>query len=375
MGTLTGKSQRGGAAMKTRCVVVLTLIVAVSLIVLGIGWYWMQNEKLRFAGNLANGINLGNTLDATGLREYVPDADELSFETFWGNPVIMEEQFAAIRNTGFRSVRIPVTWEDHMTEDGVISGVWLDRVEEVVRMAIDEDLYVILDTHHETWLDLDTARTEEICAVYRKVWTQIAGRFSDVDEHLIFEGMNEPRLRGSEHEWDAGTKEMRQMVNRLNAEFIDAVRAAGGENETRYLMISPYATGVEKEALEELALPDGNIIVAVHMYQPYSFCQDENGTAEWSAKETEDTAQLLEAFERLDELFLQKGIPVVITEYGCCDKGNEEARAAWISFFTEQANERGIPCIWWDNGSTYQLLNRETGEWTYPGLVDRMTAK
>lgn len=358
-----------------RAAVFAGVVVIIAVIALGIVWYRMRGEKVRFAKELTNGINLGNTLDAEGLRNYEPDADDLEFETFWGNPRITGEEFAAIRAAGFHSVRIPVTWKDHMTEDGVISAVWLDRVEEVVRMALNEELYVVLDTHHETWLDLDTARTEEICALYQKVWTQIAERFPDVDEHLIFEGMNEARLRESEHEWDAGTTEMRQMVNRLNAEFIDAVRATGGENETRYLMISPYATGVEKEALEELIVPDGNIIVAVHMYCPYSFCQDESGTAEWSEEKTEDTAQLLETFDLLEELFLQKGIPVVITEYGCRDKENETARAAWISFFTEQANERGIPCMWWDDGGSYRLLDRGTGGWTYPGLVDLMTAK
>lgn len=359
--------------MKRRKIVMLAVTMLILLSVFGIGCHAVQERKIRFAGNLANGINIGNTLDATGLREYKPDVEELSYETSWGNPRITGEQFAAIREAGFRSVRIPVTWEDHMAQDGTISDVWLDRVEKVVREALDEGLYVILDTHHETWLDLDVERQEEICERYRTVWTQIAGRFCDVDEHLLFEGMNEPRLRNSEHEWDEGTVKLRDMVNRLNTEFVEAVRATGGENEKRYLMICAYASGSMQEALEALAIPDGNIIVSVHMYLPYSFCQDEEGTARWSATESDDTAEITEAFENMDRLFLKKGIQVIIAECGCRDKGNETDRAAWLSFFAGMAKEYGIPCIWWDNGSTYQLLERETGSWVYPELQQILT--
>lgn len=358
--------------MKRRIVVFITAVL-LFMVALGIGWYGMKDRKIRFIEKLANGINMGNTLDATGLWQYKPDADELSYETCWGNPPISQEQFAAVREAGFHSVRIPVTWEDHMADDGTISDVWLNRVENVVREALDEGLYVILDTHHETWLDLDIAQQEDICEKYRIVWTQIAERFCDVDDHLLFEGMNEPRLRGSEHEWDAGTAQLREMVNCLNAEFVDTVRATGGENATRYLMICAYASGSVEEALEALSIPDGNIVVSVHMYLPYSFCQDEKGTDRWSQTSQEDTAEITKALENIDRLFIQKGIPVIIAECGCRDKGNDTERAAWLSFFTGKAREYRIPCIWWDNGSTYQLLERRKGNMVHPQLVEILT--
>ena len=210
-------------------------------------------------------------------------------------------------------------------------------------------------------MDLKAGREEAISAQYEKVWQQIAERFVDYDERLLFEGMNEPRLRDSEHEWDAGTPKLREMINRLNAVFVNTVRATGGNNKSRYVLITPYAANTEVEALEELDIPRGNIIVSVHMYQPYSFCQDEEGTAEWRKEDAASSERMEEVFAGLERLFVKKKIPVIITEYGCIDKNNEEARIQWISFCRKLAGEAGIPCMWWDNGSTYKVLERESG--------------
>ena len=342
----------------------------VLLIIAGIavGVRLKKQEHLRFAEHLGTGFNLGNALDSTNLWEMTPNAPELSYETYWGNPPIDDTQLAAISAAGFSSVRIPVTWEDHIDENGVISQTWMDRVAEVVDLALAEGLYVILDTHHEDWLDLDVAREEEINARYKTVWAQIAQRFADYDNHLLFEGMNEPRLRDSDHEWDAGTSELRAMVNRLNRTFVETVRETGGENRNRYLMISAYATGTETEALDDLEVPDGNIIVSVHMYQPYSFCQDREGTAKWDAGNTDDTEKIAETFAELHARFIEQGIPVALTEFGCVDKGNDGARTTWVSFYREHADS--IPCFWWDNGSSYQLLDRESGKWGHPEILD-----
>lgn len=346
--------------------------VFVLLIIVGIamGIRLKKQEHLRFAARLGTGFNLGNALDATNLWETTPDAPELSYETYWGNPPINDTQLAAISAAGFSSVRIPVTWEDHIDENGVISQTWMERVAEVVDLALAEGLYVILDTHHEDWLNLDTAYEEEIYARYKAVWTQIAERFAGYDKHLLFEGMNEPRLRDSEHEWDAGTPELRAMVNRLNKTFVETVRESGGENKNRYLMISAYATGTESDALADLEVPNGNIIVSVHMYQPYSFCQDREGTAEWSAGNRDDTEKIAETFAGLHIRFIDRGIPVVLTEFGCVDKGNDDARVAWVSFYREHAGS--IPCFWWDNGSSYQLLDRESGRWMHPEILEAL---
>ena len=135
-------------------------------------------------------------------------------------------------------------------------------------------------------------------------------------------------------------------------------------------MISTCASVSFKEALETLEVPEGHIIVSVHAYLPYNFCQNEEGTAQWDRNNSEDTREIEEAFETMETLFVKKGIPVILSEFGCKDKENEKERVEWLKFYMEQAEKYGIPCIWWDNGSSYQILNRRTGEWTYPELVE-----
>ncbi len=352
------------------------LVVVISLIVLIIiVWSvaaWNQGKNMRFVKKLGNGYNLGNSLDSTNMWEYDPDAGELEYETFWNNPYIEKSQFRMIREAGFHTVRIPVTWEDHLDRNGKISTIWMNRVQEVVDMALAEELFVIINTHHETWLNLDTAKQEEVSVKFVKLWQQIATRFRDYDEHLLFEGMNEPRLRDSEYEWGAGTEEMQKMTNRLNLEFVETVRMTGEKNRERYLLVCPYASNSLYEAMQALKVPRGNIIVSIHTYKPYEFCQDEAGTSNWSATKKEDTKEILEIFKNIDHLFIQRGIPVILTEIGCVDKGNEESRIRWIDFYRTQGDRIGVPCMWWDNGSDYELLDRENNQWRYPGMVEAL---
>lgn len=330
-------------------------------------------EGMQFAAGLGNGINIGNSLDATGVREHRDNASAEYYETYWKNPPIRGELFSEIGKAGFRSVRIPVTWDEHMDAEGNIEPEWMDRVQEVVDMALHEGLYVILDTHHETWLNLDTDKEAEIGGKLGKVWTQIARRFSEYDEHLLFEGMNEPRLRDSEYEWTEGTKELRDMTNRLNRVFVDSVRAAGGANEERYLLICPYANRYETAALESLEYIDGHVIVSVHAYIPYSFCEGNGGSRAFDADNKSDTEKIDTLFEWLQENYVKRRIPVVITEFGSEDKENGEERLEWLRYYLEQANGIGVPCFWWDEGAERKLIDRESLEWQEEEMVGALT--
>lgn len=330
-----------------------------------------RTRAIRFAGRMGPGINLGNTLDSTGLREYRPDADDLEYETYWGNPQADAETFLAMKEAGFGTVRIPVTWEDHLDESYHISDVWMNRVQEVADMALAADLYVILDLHHEEWLDLQTERAAEIEAEFVTVWEQIAERFREYDEKLLFESMNEPRLRDSEVEWTSGTEEMRALVNDLNAAFVETVRASGGGNRTRYLLICPYGSNHGTEAMEGLAVPDdGRLMVSIHMYTPYSFCQKEDGDAVWDTAETRE--KVARAFSEMNRFFVERRIPVILTEFGCVDKGNTQERLAWTEYYVGEARRYGISCIWWDCGA-YALLDRESKTWKFPEIVEALT--
>lgn len=330
-----------------------------------------RTRALRFVNSMGAGLNLGNTLDATGLREYEPEADDLAFETSWGNPKIDAETFRTIKAAGFDTVRIPVTWEDHLDESYHISDVWMNRVQEVVDMALAEELYVILDVHHDKWLNLELEHESQIREELVSVWGQIAGRFQRYGEKLLFEGMNEPRLRDSEYEWTVGSAELQAMVNRLNAAFVETVRASGRLNKKRYLLICPYANRHETEALQALEIPkDGRLIVSVHMYTPHSFCQEEDGDREWDTGHTKE--RISTTLQEMDTLFVAQKIPVILTEFGSIDKDNTEARIALAKHYREESRRCGIVCIWWD-ASEYAILDRESKTWKFPEIVEVLT--
>jgi len=180
---------------------------------------------LEFTSQINVGWNLGNTMDATGTG--------LESERSWGNPKTTPEMIKAVKDAGFNAIRLPVSWGTHLDENNNIDPQWLARVKEIVDYAYDIDMYIILNTHHEEWYDPYEDNKAAAGEKLAKVWSQIAEEFKGYDEHLIFEGMNEPRWRGTSEEWSGGNDEGRAVVNYFNSIFIDTVRAAGGNNEKR----------------------------------------------------------------------------------------------------------------------------------------------
>lgn len=349
----------------------LAAAMAAAVAVLGVlVWYGWKGQGMRFVRQMGAGINLGNALDVTGVRQYEPEAGVQDYETFWHNPPITRELLQAIHSKGFGTVRVPVSWEEHLLADGRVDPEWMGRVEQVVDWALECGLYVILDLHHESWLVPTPEAEQEVTRQLCSLWDQIARRFADRDERLLFEAMNEPRLVDSEEEWTSGTSQMREVVNRLNAAFVATVRAAGGYNETRWLVLPAYGSQYREEALEDLVLPDSShLMVAVHAYLPYEFALGKM-TTEWSAWNPQDTDGIDALIERLRRLFLRRQIPVLITEFGCDDQDNPEQRLAWTRYYARSAAQAGIGCIWWDNGSDMQLIDRTTYEWTQPELAE-----
>ena len=338
---------------------------------LATGGYYRLHRGLAFVQCLGPGINLGNSFDVTGAKKYRPEGTVTDYETFWGNPPTTRELFRMIYERGFRTVRIPVSWGEHLDNEGNIDAAWMARVTEVVDWALNEKLYVILDLHHEAWLIPTEEHEPHTTEILESLWRQIAENFKDRGEHLIFEGMNEPRLENSPEEWTSGTPELQQVVNRLNQTFVETVRAVGKENSTRFLMVPAYCSISEREALEALELPeDPRLIVAVHAYLPYHFIHDETGEVRWDVNDPEDTKKIDELMDNLDELFIKKRIPVVISEFGCHKKPTEEERLAWASYYVGSAAERGIPCLWWDNGKNSRVMDRSKLCWTEEALVD-----
>ena len=218
------------------------------------------------------GWNLGNTLDSYNTK--TSDA-----ETGWGNPKTTKAMIDAVQQAGFNAVRIPVSWTDHISDDGTIDSAWMARVKEVVDYAYDNGMYVILNVHHDDYTWLKPLYSEQ-AAVEKKlmnIWKQICSTFGEYDHHLIFEGMNEPRVVGSPNEWSGGTPEERDVINQLFAKFVETVRSTGGLNADRTLIITSHAQSITEEAVSAVKVPDDDhIIVSIHSYAPWDFCGTED---------------------------------------------------------------------------------------------------
>ena len=331
-----------------------------------------KTDAMDFVKKLKVGWNLGNTLDAIS-------GTTLASETSWGNPKTTKEMIDTVKKAGFNTIRIPTSWGFHTDSNDIIDKEWMARVTEVVDYAIDNDMYVILNTHHEgSWLIPSANKEQDVTKRYKTLWKQIANNFKDYDEHLIFEGMNEPRTEGSAKEWSGGTPAEREIVNNLNAAFVDTVRATGGNNKNRFLMITPYAASSEDAALKDLTIPnDKHIIVSVHAYLPYMMAL--NSDLKANAMNSSYERDIQNFFKRLDTYFISKGIPVIVGEFGFLNKDNETERAKGTKFYLTEAKKYGIPCIWWDNGSTvlaapgkegFAILDRKNLTWHYKKILD-----
>ncbi|MGN0674218.1 MAG: cellulase family glycosylhydrolase [Oscillospiraceae bacterium] len=328
-----------------------------------------------FVDNLNVGWNLGNTLDCAGCKSWV--SNELDFESAWGNPKTTKAMILAVKKAGFNTIRIPVSWGEHMDSNGKISKEWLDRVQTVVDYAYDNDMYVILNTHHETgWIKLDEKNEKAVTKKFKYLWKQIAERFKDYDEKLIFEGLNEPRTEGSAQEWNGGTAAERKVLNNYISAFVDTVRSTGGNNKTRYLMLTPYGASSNYSAMSDLKLPDDDrIIISIHAYLPYNVALNRNSK---DSKLTDNyKSEIDNTFSNINKVFTSKGIPVIIGEFGTINKSNTNERVKIAKYFLSVANKYGVTCCWWDNGTTcspsegegFGLLNRKTLEWYYPEIV------
>ncbi len=320
------------------------------------------------------GWNLGNTLDATG-------GFGLSSETSWGNPKTNKAMIDKIKAGGFNALRVPTTWEKHLgpAPDYIIDPAWLNRVVEVVDYGINNRMFVILNLHHEEWHFPSFANEAAATRILTKVWTQIGKRFKNYDEHLIFEGLNEPRQKGTADEWNGGNKEGQEVVNRFNAAFVKAIRSSGGNNPLRHLMIPPYAAAASSNAWDNFVIPkDHKIIVSIHAYTPYDFALNTSGTPEWRLDNREDTGAITYLMDNIQRYFISKGHPVIIGEFGAMNKNNLKQRTDWANFYVKSAKAKGIPCIWWDNGvingdgELFGLLDRINYTFYYPELVNAM---
>ena len=294
------------------------------------------------------GWNLGNSLDScvdTGRNDgtFTPSY----YETAWGNPPVTKELIDSVSQAGFNTIRIPVTWyyNTYVNETGrlCIQDAWLIRVKEVIDYAIENDMYVILDSHHDSniiWANM--AYIEEVSSNVSSLWEQIATYFKDYDEHLLFESFNE--INDKRNSWTY-SEDSAEATNQLNQIFVDTIRNAGGYNTERILICSTYLNENSKEVLNSFVLPsdivNDRLIIDVHSYNT-SFNQD-----------------IDIQFKTLAEFSQAQNAPVIIGEFGTTDSFvPAEYRAEHAGNYIAHANDYNLKCFWWDNGSNYKLFSR-----------------
>lgn len=344
------------------------------------------------------GWNLGNQLES--VTDNVPE------ETNWGNPVITEKLIQSVKAAGFKSIRIPVSYFAKIDDDKdyTIDSKWLDRVQEVVDYCIKNDLYAVINIHGDgyntidgSWLLCNGKNQTEIKKKYKKVWKQIAERFKNYDEHLLFESMNE-EFDGS---YSEPNKEYYQNINDYNQIFVDTVRKTGDNNTKRWLIIPGWNTNIDYTTGDYgFKLPtdqyrdksidkeEQRIMISVHYYSPWDFCGGENCVITQWGNEADDPSKtsttcdetyMKNQLNLMKTTFADKGYPVFIGEYGSIDKTsydseNEYYRAYFARKLCQLSRKNGCIPMYWDNGYNgvhgFDLFDRTTCEVTQPVIID-----
>lgn len=352
-----------------------------------------ENKPSQIAGKMRNitsqqlvedmtfGWNLGNTLDVCQadrdgdgkINEHV-EAGEKVDETLWGNPKATKDLFTSLKKNGVNAVRIPVTWRDHMDSDGNIDREWMDRVQQVVDYAYSQGMYVIINVHHDgggdpkfgAWIIEESQNDyNTFLKKYKNVWKQIAERFKNYSDYLIFESMNEV---GFDTLYNKNKADAYNLINKINQDFVDIIRATGGNNAKRHLLIAGYYTDIERTCDSLYKMPDdkaGRCILSVHYYTPWDFCTcDRKHT--WGTNS--EVRQMETLIGKMKKNFVDKGIPVIIGEYAA--SGSDLSSCI---FFIEKLNklcsDYGIATFIWDSG---RQVNRKTYKWRTPQYLEAL---
>ena len=328
------------------------------------------NAAVNFVRDMKIGINIGNTLDAIG------NASWIAGETGWGNPPISREFIRALKDYGYTTIRLPVTWAEYIGPgpDFIIQDDRMNRVEEVVNWILSEGLYCIVNLHHDggesdrSWILNAASDPEGTANQLAAVWKQIARKFGGVSqEKLVFESMNEV---GFDKLWNRygggiiGKNDAFNILNMLNQKFVNTVRGEAG-NENRFLLIAGYWTDINQSCDPLFQMPGDmtadRLILSVHYYDPSTFCIADKPDNSWGFRNDwgtlSDYAELTGQFNKLRVNFLEKGIPVILGEYGVTLRNKvENDRIKWMAAVTQTCLNYGICPVLWDTGGE---INRQ----------------
>lgn len=325
---------------------------------------------------MGSGWNLGNTMD--GHTGFTPN------ETLWQNVETTQALMKAVHDLGFNTVRIPVTWGTMIDDDNnyAIDEKWMSRVQDIVDYAVNMNMYAIINIHHDGaeqsgWFRIAAEDLDPVKEKYEAVWRQIAERFKDYDEHVIFESMNEVCGPGQNLAEDTA------LIMQFNQIFVDTVRSTGSNNAVRWLSVPGRYTNITNTTNPEngFALPkdsaQNKLFVAVHYYH-WNFGMLEN--ASMNVFDYASVPVLLEEFNQL-KVFKEQGIPVILGEYGAINKMNDDDRAYHLGIINRMCQHLGVVPVYWDQGwydlsmtpdFSYTLIDRATCEAIYPSIIAGM---
>ncbi|MCQ2598509.1 MAG: glycoside hydrolase family 5 protein [Treponema sp.] len=373
----------------------------------GLNEDWVRPEDLFQEGedafaavyNMRSGVNLGNGFDSTSFNETsfakgeegwilkYTDKTPSAWEKAWGQPVTTKKLIKGIKALGFNAVRVPVTWAEHIDfETGEINSAWLNRVQEVVDWIIDEDMYCLLNTHHDGgtdgWVEASDALYEKYSGVYKELYTNIGNKFKDYSDRLILCGTNE--MISADDNWGDAFAEAIRVVNQWNQLFVDTIRATGDKNATRNLMVGTYCCSTNEGNLKGFVKPedpagDKKLIMEVHIYTPKGFVwSKESWISNWTTKWNSNfESEVKTEFSRVDKYAKKYDMPVIIGEWGTLSRrfpGNngweattDAEGAKFTSCFIKESRDRGFTSFYWD---TQEILDRATGTVTSPLMIN-----
>ena len=318
-------------------------------------------STMELVRDMGIGINLGNTMESCG--DWIAqwgDGSVASYETAWGSPEVTEGMIKGYAEAGFGVLRIPVAWSNLMGDSYTISPDYMARVQQIVDWTLDANMYAIINIHYDNgWVNKFPDNKDENMKRYTTMWSQICQGFKDYGDHLMFESQNE------ELGWDTlwnrwggtnGKAESYGLVNEVNQKFVDTVRASGGNNSQRHLLISGYNTDVTLTCDSMFKMPNdpaGRMAVSVHYYTPAGFAILEED-ADWGKASStwgsqSEVQELQRNMDLLKSTFIDKGVPVIIGEYGCPVKNKElDSIRKFLTSVCKEAYSRQLCPVMWD---------------------------
>ena len=331
---------------------------------------------------MGNGINLGNTLEACDNNVGIKTNTPLSYETYWGQPKTTQAMIDGMKAAGFDTIRIPVAWMTNATHlyegDYTIDAGYMDRVEEVVRYARKAGMYVIINDHWDGgWYGMFGSESAETRALameaYKGMWQQIAERFRDYSDYLIFESANE-ELGGRFDENSPlycsdsvvtylNDDERYALTNEINQTFVDVVRATGGNNATRFLLIAGYSTNIDQTCDDRFQMPkdtaDSKLMVSVHYYDPWSYCGASSAASATKWGKVSDYEYLDQQLAKMTK-FTEAGYGVVIGEYGALpgSDGLKDNTLAYHTAFLDACTKYNLTNCLWDCSGLYKRVSQ-----------------